>query len=260
MPDSVLIDVLDHFAVVTVSRPEALNALNREVLEGLAEAWERLSQDPKMKAVVLTGAGEKAFVAGADIGQIRALESAHDAERFARFGQAVLQQIQASRLITVVAINGYALGGGLELAMAGDIRLMASEAEVGQPEILLGIIPGFGGTQRLARLVGEGQALRLVLTGERVEAEEALRLGIVDQVHPRALLMGEARNLAASLASRPAVALSLAKRAIREGLSAPLSLGLQLEASLFGLAAASEDAREGTAAFLGKRPPSFTDR
>lgn len=260
MPDSVRTEILDRLAVVTVSRPEALNALNREVLEGLAEAWERLSGDANVKAVVLTGDGDKAFVAGADIGQIRALGSAHEAERFARFGQGVLQRIQESRLITIVAINGYALGGGLELAMAGDIRLMATEAQVGQPEILLGIIPGFGGTQRLARLAGEGQALRLVLTGERVGAEEALRLGIVDQIYPRALLMGEARNLAATIASRPAVALSLAKRAIREGLAAPLAIGLQMEASLFGLAAASEDAREGTAAFLGKRPPSFTDR
>lgn len=253
----VLTERHDGFAVLTINRPEALNALNASVLDELEAAFAALENDDGVRVVVLTGAGDRAFVAGADIAAINRIGSAAEGERFARRGQEVLDRIARSRLVSIAAINGYALGGGLELAMACDLRVAADSAQVGQPEILLGVIPGFGGTQRLARLAGPGAALWWILTGERVGAEEAWRLGVVDRVVPKAELMDFVRGLARQLAERAPIALALAKRAVREGLRGDLPTGLDLEAALFGLTAASADAREGTQAFLEKRPPRF---
>jgi enoyl-CoA hydratase len=253
----VLTELHDGYAVLTISRPEALNALNPAVLDELERAWAALEDDQRVRVVVLTGAGDRAFVAGADIAAISQIGSAAEGERFARRGQAVLDRIAQSRLVSIAAINGYALGGGLELAMACDLRIAADSAEVGQPEILLGVIPGFGGTQRLARLAGPGAALWWILTGERVTATEAWRLGVIDRVVPRAELMEAALSLARKLAERAPIALALAKRAVREGLRGDLPTGLDLEAALFGLTAATADAREGTRAFLEKRAPRF---
>jgi enoyl-CoA hydratase len=253
----VLTERHEGFAVLTINRPEALNALNPAVLDALDQAWSDLEADEGIRVVVVTGAGDRAFVAGADIAAINRIGSAAEGERFARRGQAIFDRIARSRLVSIAAINGYALGGGLELAMACDLRVAADSAEVGQPEILLGVIPGFGGTQRLPRLAGSGAALWWILTGDRVAANEAHRLGVVDRVVPKMELMTVALDLARRLAERAPIALALAKRAVREGLQGDLATGLDLEAALFGLTAASEDAREGTRAFLDKRPPRF---
>jgi enoyl-CoA hydratase len=251
----ITVEKRDAYAVVTINRPEVLNALNREVLEGLEGAWTALEADFGVRSVIVTGAGERAFVAGADIREIQALPTPSAAEAFSRYGQDVFNQIADSRLIAIMAINGFALGGGLELAMAGDYRIMAEEAEIGQPEILLGIIPGFGGTQRLKDLAGEGRALWLIASGERIGAASALSWGVVDEVTPRQQLTTRAEAVASVLSNRPPLALHAAKRAIRT--SGPLSERLHAEAAQFGLIACSKDAREGTTAFLEKRKPVF---
>src|SRR5579875_3249973 len=255
-----VVEVEQHgaYAVVTINRPEVLNALNREVLQALEAAWDRLERADGMKSVVVTGAGERAFVAGADIREIQGLDGPLAAESFSRFGQAIFNRIAESPLLSIMAINGFALGGGLELAMAGDFRLLADDAEVGQPEILLGIIPGFGGTQRLKDLVGEGRALWLIASGTRIGAAQALAWGIVDEVTPRASLRSRAEELARLLGDRPPLALRAAKRAVR--MAGPRPDRLAAEAAAFGLVACSEDAREGTTAFLEKRPPVFRGR
>lgn len=251
----ITVEKQDTHAVVTINRPDVLNALNREVLEALEEVWRALDADPGLRSVIVTGAGERAFVAGADIREIQALETPSAAEAFSRYGQDVFNQLAASRLISIIAINGFALGGGLELAMAGDYRLMAEEAQIGQPEILLGIIPGFGGTQRLKDLAGEGRALWLIASGERIGAAQALSWGLVDEVTPRQQLGARAEAVATMLGKRPPLALHVAKRAIRT--SGPLPDRLHAEALQFGLVACSKDAREGTTAFLEKRKPVF---
>jgi enoyl-CoA hydratase len=248
------------FAQLEIQRVEALNALNRQVLDDLEAAWVSLEADEDLAAVLITGAGSRAFVAGADIQEIHELPSAHAARDFARRGQAVFQRIAESRLISVAAIQGFALGGGLELAMAADFRLLAQSAQVGQPEIGLGVIPGFGGTQRLTRLVGEARALDLVLTGRRIDAETALAWGLAQRVVPSDDLIPAAMDLCRQLAALPRLALELAKKAVRRGGDMPLPLGLDFEATLFGLAASHADAREGTAAFLERRPPRFGSR
>jgi enoyl-CoA hydratase len=247
-------------AVLEIRRPEALNALNRTVLEDLHTAWAAVESRDDMRVAVVTGAGSRAFVAGADIQEIHDLTEAHVAADFARLGQAVFQRIADSRLVSIAAVNGFALGGGLELAMACDMRVLADTAEVGQPEIQLGVIPGFGGTQRLTRLVGETRALDLILSGRRTGAETAARWGLATEVVPAARLMEQALELALLLAGKAPLALQLAKKAVRQGAHMSLPHALTLEATLFGLAAASEDAREGTAAFLERRPPKFRGR
>lgn len=246
-------------ARLTITRPEALNALNRQVLDDLSEAVGALEDDPRVRVLVVTGAG-RAFVAGADIAEIAALAGGAAAEAFSRQGQGVFDRLAASRLVSIMAINGYALGGGLELALAGDLRLIAESARVGLPEIGLGIIPGFGGTQRLARLIGEGRALELVLTGRQIPAAEAWRLGLANQVVPDAELPASAERLAQELAAKAPQALAAAKRAVRGGLDHELATGLAGEAALFGRVAATADAREGTDAFLHKRPAHFMGR
>ncbi len=244
-------------AVVTVNRPEKLNALNMTVLQELKAAFAELDTDEQVRVVIMTGAGEKAFVAGADISELNALPDPAHAASHARLGQALAFQIERLTKPVIMAINGFALGGGLELAMAGDIRIAAETARVGQPEINLGIIPGFGGTQRLPRLVGRGMAKLLILEGGPITAQEAWRIGLVEKVVPLAELLGEARKLAATLVSKPPIAVTLAKLSVNEGMEVDLDRGCGIEAANFGLLFSTEDRAEGTSAFLEKRKANF---
>jgi enoyl-CoA hydratase/carnithine racemase len=243
-------------AIVTVNRPKVLNALSLGTLDELATTMRRLQQDDTVRCVVITGAGEKAFIAGADINELAALTPTGGREH-GRKGQAVFDLIEQLGKPVIAAINGYALGGGCELAMACTIRIAADTARLGQPEINLGIIPGYGGTQRLARLIGVGRALELLLTGDPVTATEAHRLGLVNRVVPRAELMTEARRLAETIAAKAPVAVRYILEAVRTGVQLPLGEAQALEATLFGLVASTEDMREGTRAFLEKRKPEF---
>ena len=247
----------DAVAVVTVSRPEALNALDRQTNEELLDVATRLSGDRGVRAVVLTGAGETAFVAGADVAAMRDF-TPDEALQFALLGHHVCATIEEAPQPWVAAVNGFALGGGCELALACDIRLAAAEAKFGQPEVGLGITPGFGGTQRLPRAVGLGWAKYLVLSGRSIRAEEALRIGLVQAVCPRAELIDKAMKLAAELAARSPWALRAAKAATQRAPDLDLDAGLQLEADLFAGCFATHDQKEGMDAFLEKRPPRFT--
>ncbi len=244
---------------LTFNRPARRNALDRATLRALEDACEAIDADPAARAVILTGAGDKAFVAGADITELRSL-SPDEAARYAADGQRAMRRLETLRVPVVAAINGVALGGGLELALACTFRLMATTARVGLPEVKLGLIPGFGGTQRLARAIGRQRALDLVLTGRHVDADEAVALGIALRAVPPATLLDEARALAAELAAGASRAQALALRAVDEGLDTTLDEGCAREAALFAEAAASDDAREGLGAFLEKRQPSFTGR
>ena len=243
-------------AVVTVNRPKVLNALNVATLDELAATMRQLQRDDTVRCVIVTGAGEKSFIAGADIHELSALTPAAGREH-ARAGQAVFDLVEQLGKPVIAAINGYALGGGCELALACTLRLAADTARLGQPEINLGLIPGFGGTQRLARLIGAGRALELLLTGEPIGAAEAYRLGLVNRVVPAADLMVEARRLAATIAAKAPIAVRYMLDAVRWGAQLPLSEAQALEATLFGLVASTADMREGTRAFLEKRPPEF---
>ncbi len=247
-------------ATITLNRPSALNALNVRMLEELSEALARLGGDENVRAVILTGAGTKAFAAGADIGELNALPSARAAEAQARKGQALTTLIERLRVPVIAAVNGFALGGGCELAMACDIRIASENAKFGQPEVNLGILPGYGGTQRLTRLVGEGTAMYLCLTGEMIDAQEALRVGLVQKVVPLDGLLREAQRIAGLIVAKAPLAVAAAKRAIVEGASVPLSDGLALEALLFGQIVMTDDFREGSQAFLDKRKAQFSGR
>jgi enoyl-CoA hydratase len=247
-------------ALITINRADKLNALNRSLLEELDAAFDDLAGEASARVLILTGAGNKAFVAGADIAEIASLDGRDAALEFARYGQRVFTKLERLPIPVIVAINGYALGGGCELAMCGDIRLAADTAQLGQPEINLGVIPGYGGTQRLARLVGRDRAKGLIFTGERIGAEDALRLGLVDRVLPADALMEEAVALAQTLASKAPLALALAKLAVNEGISMSLDDALEHEAQLFARAAATQDRLEGAAAFMERRQPRWTGR
>lgn len=255
----VLYEAKDGIARITIHRPEKLNALDRQTVQEFDRAVARAGEDPQVGALIVTGSGEKAFVAGADIGEL-ASQTPVEGTAYARAGQAVLDRLERLGKPSIAAINGYALGGGLELAMACTLRLAAEGARLGQPEVALGIIPGYGGTQRLARLVGAGRALELVLGGEPIDAREAHRIGLVNRVVPAADLLPAAEALARTLLTRGPVALRYAMQAVHEGLQMTLSEGLSMEAALFGLACATEDMREGTRAFVEKRKPSFKGR
>jgi enoyl-CoA hydratase len=254
------VDPERRIAVLTINRADKLNALNRALLEELDSALDYIASQEDVRALVITGAGTKAFVAGADIGELSALEGLDDGREFARFGQSIFSKIERLTIPVIMAMNGYALGGGCELALCGDIRLASENAQIGQPEINLGVIPGYGGTQRLTRIIGRDRAKGLIFTGERVGAEDALRLGLVDRIVPQAELVIEATNLAVTLAGKPPRALALAKMAINDGISLPLDEALELEAELFGQAAATQDRKEGTSSFLEKRQPNWTGR
>jgi enoyl-CoA hydratase len=246
-------------AVVTVNRPEALNSLDAETNEGLLAAARELSADGSIRAVVLTGGGDKSFVAGADIAAMSTL-TPEQARQWGALGQAVMSAIEASPQPWVAAVNGFALGGGCELALACDIRLAAENAKFGQPEINLGITPGFGGTQRLSRNVGEGWAKYLILSGRIIRAEEALRIGLVQALFPRDELMTQAMKLAEELAGKSPLAMRYCKSAVNAAADTDLETGQRIERDLFALAFATDDQTEGMQAFLQKRAPEFTGR
>jgi enoyl-CoA hydratase len=257
---NILVERDESIAIVTINRPQVRNALNSATLRELAAAVDQLGADQAVRALVVTGAGDRAFVAGADINEIRDLADPQAAEAFSQVGQGVFYKLEQMPKPVIAAINGYALGGGAELALSADIRLAAETAKVGFSEINLGIFPGFGGTQRLPRLIGRSAAKLLIFTGEMIEASEAYRLGLVDRVYPAAELLPAARALAKTLATKAPVAIALAKQAIDQGLETNLERGTSLEVRLFGEVCASEDRVEGTRAFLEKRPPQFKGR
>jgi enoyl-CoA hydratase len=246
-------------AVLAVNRPDVLNALNRETLAEIETAVERFVADPDAAALIVTGSGEKSFISGADIQELAVLDP-RGAEEISRMGQRVLDRIENSPKPVIAAINGYAFGGGCELALACHLRLASDNAVLGLPEVSLGIIPGYGGTQRLPRLIGAGRALELILTGRRVRADEAAALGLVLRVVPRAQLLAEAEALAGAIAKNGPLAVAAALEAVRRGVEMPLSDGLRLESGLFGILAASQDMHEGLNAFLEKRPARFERR
>lgn len=247
-------DLQDGVAVITVDRQSALNALNQDVLAELTMAFEIAQTDVEVRALVLTGAG-RAFVAGADISELQRLSDPFAGREAALIGQDVMNTLAALPVPTVAAINGFALGGGLELALAADMRVAAPGAKLGLPEVGLGLIPGYGGTQRLPRLIGKGRALELIFTGRHVNADEALQMGLVNRVADDAL--AAALELAGMAAKNAPVALGLAKEAVIRGLDLTLSEGLEVEADLFGMVTTTEDMKEGTAAFLAKRAADF---
>jgi enoyl-CoA hydratase len=246
-------------ARVTINRPQVLNALNTSTLDELRRAVLEVKRDEAIRVLIITGAGEKSFVAGADINEL-AVQTPVQGREHARQGQHVFDLIENLGKPVIAAINGYALGGGCELAMACTLRLAASTARLGQPEVNLGILPGYGGTQRLTRLVGKGIALDLMLTGRQVEADEALRIGLVNRVVPRESLLADATALANELAAKAPVALQYIIEAVNRGADMSLEKAQFLEATLFGLVASTDDMREGTQAFLQKRKPQFKGR
>ena len=246
-------------AVVTVNRPQVLNALNSATIDDLRRALLHLKHDPDVRAVVITGAGEKSFVAGADIKEL-AVHTPSQGKEHALRGQHVFDLIENLGKPVIAAINGFALGGGCELAMACTLRIAADTARMGQPEIALGLIPGYGGTQRLARLVGKGTALELLLTGKQITAAEALEIGLINRVVPAANLLSDAKAVAAELATKAPLAAQYIIEAVNRGLEMPLDKGQFLEATLFGLVSSTDDMREGTRAFVEKRKPEFKGR
>ena len=252
----VLLEKTDRLAWVTLNRPDKLNALNNELLKELDLVIAGLEEDPEVGVVVITGTGEKAFVAGADISELRDLDSASARVQGLK-GQEVFNRIERLPKPVIAAVNGFALGGGCELALSCHIRIASENARFGLPEVSLGIIPGYGGTQRLPRLVGKGVALDMILSGEMTGAADALRMGLVSRVVPQADLKAAAEKLARTLLSRGPLALRSALTAVHEGLEMPQGQGLEFEASLFGLLANSADMKEGMGAFLEKRPPAF---
>jgi len=258
--EDILVEIDEPIGVITLNRPAVLNALRSGLLDELGAALAAMEQDPRVRAVVLTGAGEKAFAAGADIGELNALATAGSGTEQARRGQALTRQIERMRKPVVMAINGFALGGGCELAMAGDILIASENAKFGQPEVNLGLIPGYGGSQRTTRLVGKGMAAYLCLTGEIIDAKEALRIGLVQRVVAAAELMNEAKRIASVIASKAPLAIAACKRAINNGAHLSIDDGLELEALEFGSLVNTEDIKEGTNAFLEKRKPTWKGR
>ncbi len=257
--DNLLAEVADGIAVLTVNRPERLNALNGMTLDGMDHFFRDAATEPGIGAVIVTGAGTKSFVAGADIKEVSGF-SALEGREWGLRGQAMLNRIEGMEKPVIAAINGYALGGGLELAMACHIRIASSRARLGQPELKLGIVPGFGGTQRLPRLVGKGRALEMLLTGDPVSAEEAHRMGLVNRVTEPDCLLDEAKRVASRILQNGPIAIALTLQAVNRGLAMPLPEALDWEASQYALSCATEDVREGTRAFLEKRAPEFRGR
>ena len=254
--ENLLIDKRDGVAIVTINRPEKLNALNDKLMDELDACFAALGSDAEVRGVVLTGAGEKAFVAGADIGELAQQTPVGGKEKSIR-GQKVLDRIENLGKPVIAAVNGFALGGGCELAMACHVRVASENARLGTPEVKLGLMCGYAGTQRLSRLVGKGRALEILLTGEPVDAAEALRIGLVNRVVPKDKVLAEAEGLVRKMIANAPVSLRFSIEAVNAGLELPFDEARYLEATLFGLLCTTEDMKEGTRAFLDKRPPRF---
>ena len=249
---NVLLEKKGPYAVATIHRPEALNALNSQVLADLAELLDTVEADEEIRVLVITGAGEKAFVAGADIGEMSTLTKA-EGEAFGKKGNDVFRRLETLPIPTIAAVNGFALGGGCELSMSCDIRICADTAVFGQPEAGLGITPGFGGTQRLARLVGPGMAKQLIYTAKNIKADEALRIGLVNAVYPAQELLPAAETLAGTIAKNAPIAVRACKKAINDGLQVDMDRAVTIEEKLFGSCFETADQKEGMSAFLEKR-------
>jgi len=257
--ENVLYETKGAIACVTVNRPKVLNAPSGQTWEDLRAAFLEAQADPAVRGVILTGAGDKAFIAGADISELANVD-AYDAEESSRFGQGVLDLIENLGKPVIAAINGFALGGGCETAMACTMRIAAEHAKFGQPEVKLGLLPGGGGTQRLPRLVGKGRALQLILTGETISAQEAYRIGLVNEVVPAANLIARAETILKQISVNAPLAVKFSLEAANKGMDTSQAEGFALEASYFGICAATEDKKEGTTAFLEKRAPQFHGR
>ncbi len=256
---NLLMTIEDGVATITVNRPQAMNALNLATLQELADAVQTVSAVADVRAVIITGAGSKAFIAGADIGMLVELDPCA-ARELATLAHGIYANIEQGGKPFIAAVNGYALGGGCELAMSCDLRIAADTAKFGQPEITIGTLPGFGGTQRLPRLVGKGRGLEMIMTGEMIDAREAWRIGLVNQVVPPEELLPAARTLALKLAAKSRAAMKSCKQAVHNGLGMEQNLACRYEADLFALSFATSDQKEGMRAFLEKRPARFTDR
>lgn len=248
----------DQIAILYLNRPEAMNALNAELLKELIMAVNEIAEDDAIRALIITGTG-RAFAAGADIKYMQPL-NAVDGRSLAQLGQEAFMAIEELEKPVIAAVNGFALGGGCEIALASDIRLASEKAKFGQPEVGLGITPGFGGTQRLPRLVGEGIAKEMILTGDMIDAEEAYRIGLVNHIYPADDLIDEAKKLAQKIASKAPVAVRLSKVAINKGMQADIHTGMAIEADLFGMCFSTDDQKVGMTAFLNKEKPEFTGR
>jgi enoyl-CoA hydratase/carnithine racemase len=254
--ENILLEKKNAIAYVTINRPKVLNALSLATMQELGAAFHEIKNDASIRVAILTGAGEKAFVAGADIGEL-AKQDPVSGKEFAHRGQAVLDLIENLGKPVIACVNGFALGGGCELALACTMRLASDNAKLGQPEVKLGILPGYGGTQRLPRLVGKGLAMQIVLSGEIITAQEAYRIGLVNEVMAPAELIPRAEAIAAKIIANAPLAVQYAMEAVNKGMEMTLAEGLYLEATLFGICCATEDKKEGTTAFLEKRPAQF---
>jgi enoyl-CoA hydratase len=257
--DNLLFEVSEQIARITFNRPNVLNALNRKTMDELGDCLKKVRADDAIRVLILTGAGEKAFIAGADINEL-SQQTPVNGREFTLYGQEIIHRLETLGKPAIAAINGFALGGGCEVALACTMRIASRNAKLGQPEVKLGIIPGYGGSQRLPRLCGKGVAHELILTGEMITADEALRIGLVNRVVEPAELLATAEAIAKKIIANPPVAVKYALEAVERGMEMPQEEGLHLEATLFGLCCATQDMREGTRAFLEKRPPKFEGR
>lgn len=255
--DNLLVEIRERIATVTINRPQVLNALNAKTVDELDHCWQALQQNPDVGVVIITGSGEKAFIAGADIKELNTYTPSQ-AQECSRRGQTMLRRLEQLGKPVIAAINGFALGGGCELALGCTLRVASQNARIGQPEVKIGIPPGYGGTQRLPRLIGRGRALQMILTGEPVTADLALQWGLVNQVVALDQLLPTSREIANKILANSLTAARYALQAVSEGLDQPLEQGLFLESVVFGLCFSTPDMKEGTGAFLEKRPPRFT--
>jgi len=257
-PSNLKVECRDQIAHITINRPEAMNALNPATAVELTRTIKSLETSPDAKVIIITGQGEKAFCAGGDVALMRTLGPT-EARNVAMTVDELFRTIETSPRVVIAAVNGYALGGGCELAMACDLRLAAEKAQLGQPEINLGIIPGWGGTQRLPRLVGVSRAKKLMFTGERITAAQAMEIGLVDQIYPSEELIEAAHALAVTIASKPQAAIRMIKQSVHQGMQMDMDKAIQCEAELFGMCFATRDKQEGMDAFFEKRPPQWQD-